>query len=218
MEIVVAKDLLAYRREIIDQNGYSSCAVCSGANGLSFQRVKAGRPFRKLDWLKAYQEICGAHGGVPIDTVLDYAASKGYPLVGRQDRLKLVEAADLHTINSFWTAAAEGHPIVFGWHFPAGAHAECAIGVKNEGGKLFFPTQNSHGLHCSCCQVCSQAVDGVYAIDEQSIAQGIVAFGAFAVIETAPLEDDPKLKDAARMDPLQTANNKLDEDPFELDL
>jgi hypothetical protein len=185
-----------YRKRIIDQNGYSSCAVCATANAIEHHRAAAGRSRVDLDWLKAYQELVGGRGGVPIDTMMHYSIKQGFPVVGGTDHIHVTEACDLGGLEAFWTALARGFPVVYGWYFPAGAHAECAIQVKATGGRLVFPTQNSHGEHCTCCTVCQQSTDGgVYPVDERDIAKAIPAFGAFAILETELRQGDTKIQD-----------------------
>lgn len=123
-----------YVTQILDQNGFGSCATCSTSQGLMVVRAAAGLDFVLLNPLSIYRVTSGGSDrGSNIDRNLEFARDKGvlpesyWPYSkgfrakppdgweGEAANFKIDEFWDIGSVEEVGTALLYGLPVVFGW-------------------------------------------------------------------------------------------------------
>jgi hypothetical protein len=163
-----------YEWDDVNQGRTPSCTFASSANGFQFFQAMNGRQKVRMDFLAIWREHTGGRGGANIGQALQRMMSKGFPTVDG-DRIKIVEAWDLPDVASLFSASRRGCPVIFGWNFPGGAHAECMLSVVMDGNNAYADVRNTHGK--------SYGEQGWHRVSERDIAAGIRKFGAYAIRE-----------------------------------
>jgi hypothetical protein len=186
-------NLRPFVNQILDQNGYGSCATESTTQGVQIARAVAGAPFVLLNPLSIYRVTSGGSDrGSSIDENLQFARdhgilpesywprSKGWRAAPPADwksvaaNYRIDEFFDVGTVEELGTALLRGFPVVFGWQ----GHSVIATRLLSA---TMFEYANSWG---------DWGDEGFGTLSLDSVNWG---YGAFAVKTTAHAAPDPDL-------------------------